>query len=172
VRVRRGVALATGLLGLAACGPGRPVQPLSPVVVEGSRLDLRSLAGEWNGEFRGDSTGRHGTIRFSLAAGRDTAYGRVLMEGPAPPAGCVDPVSTATGRGAGVGYLLRLGRINVSHGSVGGWLEPYTDAIRGCMVDTWFEGQLRGDVLEGVYFSHPADGGSLRLGTWQVRRAR
>jgi hypothetical protein len=40
-------------------------------------------------------------------------------------------------------------------------------------MDTWFEGMIRGDTLEGMYFSHPSDTAkSVRLGTWWVARRR
>jgi hypothetical protein len=40
-------------------------------------------------------------------------------------------------------------------------------------MDTWFEGEARGDTVAGMYFSHPADvAASVRLGTWWVARQR
>jgi hypothetical protein len=40
-------------------------------------------------------------------------------------------------------------------------------------MDTWFEGTIRGDTLDGMYFSHPADSAqAVRLGTWWVARRK
>lgn len=166
-------AFAASLLALAACGMHAPPPlPGSPVRVEGDSHDLRALAGQWTGEFHNERTGQHGTIGFSLEAGRDTAYAQVILVGSVQGLGCSDPVTTATQPAGAREFTLRLGRVSTSGGSVGGWLVPYPDPIAGCLVDTWFEGFMRGDVLEGMYFSHLADGSPIRLGTWRVTRAR
>jgi hypothetical protein len=69
--------------------------------------------------------------------------------------------------------VLTLGRINVGGQSVGGWLLPHRDPELGCLMDTWFEGTLLGDTLDGLYFSHPADSTkAVRLGTWWAARRR
>lgn len=170
MRLRPRAALAAVLV-LAACGSPTPPAG-APVPVDGGQDDLRSLAGRWAGEFHNERTGQRGTISFHLGAGRDTAYARVVVSGPGPVAGCDDPVSVATHGPAGEAFVLRLGRLGVSRGSIGGWLVAYRDPVAGCLVDTWFEGLVQGDLLEGLYFSHPADGTSVRLGSWRVRRVR
>lgn len=172
--VRAAIAFAASVVAFAACTPPAPAPaPLTDaaVQVEGKPSDLRPLAGHWTGEFHNELTGHHGTITFSLQPGRDTAYARVVPDWPAPSAGCVDPVSTATRPAGQEEFVLRLGRVGVSEGSVGGWLTPYPDPSAGCLVETWFEGLLKGDLLEGFYSSHRADGGPLRQGTWWVRRS-
>jgi hypothetical protein len=142
------------------------------VPVEGGARDLRLLVGDWEGEFtsvRGSR--RQGAIAFSLHGGRDTAYGRVVLRGAAPPPGCADPVSRATEPRTVGEIVLTLGRVNVGGRSVGGWLRPYRDPDLGCWMDTWFEGTVRGDTLDGMYFSHPADSShAVRLGTWWAVR--
>ena len=169
---RFSVLLPMGLLVLAACAPSVPPQPAVPVQIEGRSRDLRTLAGHWSGEFHNERTGRHGTIRFALQAGRDTGYARVVVDGPMPVERCVDPLSTAIQAPEPREFVLRLGRVAVSEGSVGGWLLPYPDPEAGCQVETWFEGTLMGDVLEGHYFSDLADGSPIRQGTWSVTRVR
>jgi hypothetical protein len=60
----------------AACGV-RPTP--GPVPVEGPRAELDALSGEWDGEYWTADSGRHGTVRFRLRPGVDTAYGEVEM---------------------------------------------------------------------------------------------
>jgi hypothetical protein len=161
------------LLAVACAGGPRRSAPLPAVPVEGSARDLRWLAGEWAGEFASSRDARRGTIAFTLRAGRDTAAGRVVFTGPTPPPGCTDPVSAATELRATGEIVLTFARINVGGRAVGGWLRPYRDPELGCLMDTWFEGEVSGDTLSGMYFSHPADtAGSLRLGTWWAARRR
>jgi hypothetical protein len=159
---------------LAACGGGhRSVPALPAVPVEGGNRDIRMLVGTWAGEFVSARGSRRGTIAFALRGVGDTAHGRVLLRGPTPPPGCADPVSKATEPQVVGEIALALARVNVGGQSVGGWLRPYRDPELGCWMDTWFEGTITGDTLEGMYFSHPADtSAALRLGTWWVARQR
>ena len=160
-------------VALAACGGPRSEPALPAVPVEGSSRDLRMLMGSWAGEFVSARGSRRGTIAFNLRGGQDTAYGQVLFEGPPPPPGCTDPVSKATTARVVGEIALTLARVDVGGRSVGGWLRPYRDPELGCWMDTWFEGTITGDTLEGMYFSHPADtSAALRLGTWWVARQR
>jgi len=167
------VALATFTL-FAACGGGRRPSVAGPAVpVDGSGRDLRTLVGDWEGEFVSSRDSRRGTIAFSLRGVGDTAHGRVTMRGPTPPPGCTDPVSQATAPPAVGEIQLILGRINVGGPSLSGWLRPYRDPEQGCWMDTWFEGTIRGDTLDGMYFSHPSDSArAVRLGNWWVARRR
>lgn len=108
-----------------------------------------------------------------MSARRDTAYGRVVLRRPTSPPGCTDPVTKATESRPVGDIVLTVAQLNVGGPSVGGWLRPYPDAELGCLLDTWFEGTLSGDTLDGMYFSHPADTtASVRLGTWWVARKR
>ena len=165
--------IVLGLLGATGCGGPRAEQPMPAVPVTGGRGDIRMIAGYWQGEFVSARDSRRGTIAFRLQAGRDTAYGRVVLTGPIPPPGCTDPLSAAT-EPREIGEIeLTLARVNVGGESVGGWLRPYPDPELGCRMDTWFEGRIDGDTLEGLYFAHPADtAGAMRLGTWWAARRR
>jgi hypothetical protein len=170
----RSASLLAALSTLAACGGGSRSEPAGPAVpVEGGARDLRMLVGDWEGEFVSARGSRRGAIAFSLHGGRDTAYGRVVLRGPTPPPGCADPVSRATQSRVVGEIVLTLARVNVGGRSVGGWLRPYRDPDLGCWMDTWFEGTIAGDTLDGMYFSHPADSSeAVRLGTWWVARKR
>ena len=174
-RARNGVRRAlilTAITMLAACQSHRQ-DPLRPVPVNANARDMQLLVGDWQGEFVSEEGGRRGKIAFRLMAGRDTAEGLVTVDGPAPHAGCVDPVSLATAPKV-IGQLaLTLGTVNVGEPSVGGWLRPYPDPELGCLMDTWFEGTIDGDTLRGMYFTNPADTAkALRLGNWWVARRR
>ena len=67
---RRGATLAALLLGTGCSYQG------TPVPVAG---DTNLLAGEWDGTYSSQETGRAGSIIFHLKAGTDSAYGDVLM---------------------------------------------------------------------------------------------
>jgi len=160
----------TTIIGCGSRPPETP--PLAPVRVEGSELDIGELAGEWEGEFHNASTGRRGTISFSLRRANETAYGPVVMTTALPFPACTDPLSTAVHSPLEARIALSVATIGVGGRSVGGWLQPYRDPERGCWVDTWFEGRFRDDTLGGRYFSHPADGEAVLRGTWWVTRTR
>ena len=166
-------AVALGVLTLCAgCGGPSHDASLPPVPLEGARAELRRLVGNWAGKFTNERNGRHGTIAFRLKAGEDTARGLILLERPPWP-GCTDAVSEAVdGRVTGE-IELTLAEVVVGGGRVGGWVRPYRDPELKCWMDTWFEGRIRGDTLEGMYFSNPADTAeTLRLGTWWAARQR
>jgi hypothetical protein len=155
---------------LSACGH-RSESALPAVPVEGGSRDVRMLVGNWVGEFVSARGSRRGTIAFTLLGVADSAHGQVVLRGPTPPPGCTDPVSAATEPQVVGEIALALGRVNVGGRSVGGWLQPYRDPELGCWMDTWFEGTVAGDTLEGMYFSHPADTAeAVRLGSWWVAR--
>lgn len=165
-----GVVLAA--VFLVACSHSPP-EGAAPIRVEGRATDRHVLEGSWAGEFRNERTGRTGTIRFNLPPGRDTAYARVVLPDAAPAAGCGDALSQATSSGPGSEeLLLQLTWLGVEAGSVGGWLAPYHDPEAGCVMDIWFEGSAWKNRIEGSYFARPADGTSLRIGSWEVRRER
>lgn len=158
----------------AACGGGSRSPAAGPSVpIQGGSRDLRALAGDWEGEFVSARGSRRGTILFRLLGGRDSAYGRVVLLGPTAPPGCTDPVSKATESRVEGEIVLTIAQVNIGGRSVGGWLRPYPDPELGCLVDTWFEGTILGDTLDGMYFSHPTDTAqAVRLGTWWVARSR
>jgi len=162
------------LLALAAaCVGGNSPPPLPAVPVEGSTRDLRWLAGDWAGEFVSSRDDRRGSIFFSLRGGQDTAQGQIVFTGPTPPPGCTDPVSVASQTRAKGAIVLTFAGVTIDDRSVAGWMHPYRDPELGCLMDAWFEGEVMGDTLAGMYFSHPADvASSVRLGTWWVTRRR
>lgn len=141
----------------------------TPVAVEGPVPDVGQLVGEWWGSFESGATGRAGSIRFSLAAVADTAWGDVVMQ----------PNDTlqfgASGRPSmppPAALVLPIRFVRVEGDRVRGLLEPYRDPNCGCMVITTFEGTIRGDVISGRYLTEHRDHARVVEGTWEVRRQR
>lgn len=135
-----------------------------PVPVRGT---LEPLVGEWVGEYSSPETGRGGSIVFKLEAGRDTAYGDVLMI----PAN-IDLPSTArstdpTGRPPRV---LQISFVRCEGNAVTGWLDPYPDPDTGESTATTFDGTIKGDRLEGTFVSFLERSGTRRTGKWTVTR--
>ena len=64
----------------------------------------------------------------------------------APPAGAASPRSS----------VLTINFVRVAQGRVTGRLAPYADPETGVQLFTAFEGQLRGDVIEGTYTTRAA----------------
>lgn len=140
----------------------------APVPVEGTPADLSVLAGDWEGEYASQATGRLGSIVFKLVAGEDHAHGDVLMI----PRGSSDPYRPRTGgegpAPAGASQLLTIRFVRAEGGKVSGTLDPYWDPDCNCEVATTFVGQLRGDSIEGTFTSERNAG--RVFGTWKVSR--
>jgi hypothetical protein len=147
------------LAALVGCG-GRTEPVAAPVPVQGPSRDLRTLTGDWSGEFLSSAGDRRGIVVFALGAGRDTAQGYVVVE--ALPAPRPSPDDGA--------MVLRFGTVVVAEGSIAGWIQSYPDFELGCPVDTWFEGRMAGDTLRGMFFAHPLAGDTVRRGTWWAAR--
>jgi hypothetical protein len=156
---------------LLACAQAPPPEPVWPITVEGAPRDVRSLVGEWRGEFLDQNTRHSGTILFRLL--RDgVGQGNVTFVSPSPPPLCPDLMRPNAAVGETGRTVLRIARLAVGAGSIGGSLAPYRDEQRSCWVDTWFMGRLLGDRLEGSFFVHPAAGDTIRVGTWWATRAQ
>jgi hypothetical protein len=159
------------LLGsLAGCAwmAGQP----APVRVEGESRDLRQLAGTWRGEFHSTQTGKVGTIFFDLRAGSDTAYGNVTFDRVMPVAACSDMTRPQATSSIVLPVVLRFGALATYRGSLGGWLQPYRDPELSCWMDTWFEGRVVSDTLQGSFFSRRTDTDTVRAGTWWAARTK
>jgi len=55
---------------------------------------------------------------------------------------------------------------------VTGRLAPYADPETGVQLFTAFEGQLRGDVIEGTYTTRAARSRDNQTGQWKVTRGK
>ena len=154
---------------LAGCSP--PPQP-SPVRIQGESADIRRLTGTWRGEFLNPEAGRVGTIELELRAESDTAMGSVTFDRRVPTLVCTDMSRAQTVSTVVVPVVLRIGALATGNGSVGGWLDPYRDPNLGCWMDTWFDGQLRRDTLQGTFFTRRTDVDTVRAGTWWAARTQ
>ncbi len=169
--MRPGITLLV-LAGILALAVGCVMNP-PPVPVQGDASSVAELAGRWEGDYRGDESGRSGSIVFELAADRDTAWGDVLMipvrgedelwTGEVPP-GVVRGVRRPDDQ------PLRIAFVRVWGGEVNGTLDPYRDPECGCVLETTFTGIQRENVIEGTYRSRHSMTGRVQSGRWQVRR--
>jgi hypothetical protein len=160
------------LLALALSAGGCATAP-EPVPVVGAPADLAALAGEWGGDYHGETSGRSGSIVFKLAAGADSAHGDVVMipherreqrlPVQDPAAGLPIPRTPE---------VLRIAFVRAAGGAVRGRLAPYRDPECDCVLLTRFEGRLHGDAIEGTFTSTRADGGATQAGTWKATRKK
>ena len=158
---------AAALLGLLA---GACASVPTPIPVVGSDVAIGRLAGEWGGEYWGDTSGRSGSIVFQLAADADTAYGDVVMISHERRESHIPVQDPAAGLPiARAAAVLSISFVRASGGGLIGRLAPYRDPDCGCVLDTRFEGELRGDTIEGTFVSQPVGGGDTQTGTWKVR---
>jgi hypothetical protein len=170
------VIVAASLAALLTGGAGCRATP-SPVRVVGSPGDVSALAGEWDGEYSSAETGRSGSIAFRLVAGRDTAFGDVVMV----PAGAARPLSPAGVPGAppprggeqpsSGSQVLTITFVRIAQDSVSGALQPYEGPDCDCTLTTTFSGHVRGDRIDGTFVTRGA-GGPGQTGRWTVRRRR
>lgn len=159
------------LLGFLTACPGTSGRS-APVPVQGQSRDIRQVAGTWRGEFHNSRTGRAGSIFFDLRADSDSAFGHVTFERVIPTAGCTDMSRPQDATRVVVQVVLSFGALATSKGTLGGWLQPYRDPELACWMDTWFEGRLVRDRLEGTFFSRRTDTDTVRMGTWWAARTR
>jgi hypothetical protein len=149
MRRPRSAIVAASLVALVIGGAGCRATP-SPVRVVGSPGDVSVLAGQWDGEYSSAETGRSGSISLRLVAGRDTAFGDVVMVPAggarplAPSATLGAPPPTATGRPAAGSQVLTITFVRVAHDSVSGALQPYEGPDCSCTLTTTFRGQGAG----------------------------
>jgi len=131
------------LLFLIACGGSQ-----KEVTMQGSDLDLARVAGEWQGAYSGNESGRSGPVSFSLEVGSHTAEGTVMM-GAKP---------------------LKIAFVKVNRNEIKGTIAPYTDPQCSCEVETSFLGTLVDDEIAGTFESRVSATGQLQSGTWSVQR--
>lgn len=137
--------LAACVVVLCACGSSS-----SQVPVKGTESQIVSLSGTWEGDYKGEESGRSGPIRFSLTVGRHTADGTVVMGGQTP-------------------LTIRFVEIE-GGGGVSGKIEPYIDPSCNCQVETEFTGQRVGERIDGTFTTKVIATGAVQHGTWGVAR--
>jgi hypothetical protein len=163
-----GWVLALGLAVLAGCSSAP-----APVPVVGTPAGLQQLAGEWGGEYRGETTGRSGSIIFRLTAASDTAYGDVVMIRATRTTGTLSASPSVGLPMPPAPEVLSIAFVRAENGGVTGQLKPYRDPDCDCQLATTFEGQIKGDVIEGTYRSVRINGNPTpQTGTWRVTRKK
>jgi hypothetical protein len=160
--------LRAGLV--AAIGAGCGVQPSpAPVPVEAPQAEADAFVGRWSGGYRIPSEDRHGTLRFELRPGADTAYGEVEM---------TFARSLRLYREETVGDLPRAPRtvidiavVRLAGEKVQGRLVPYWDPDCDCRAVAVFEGERSGDRIAGTFTSRREGRDPVTLrGEWSAER--
>lgn len=146
----------------------------TPVPVLSDSQSTAALVGEWSGEYSSTETGRSGSITFSLASERDTAYGDVVM---VPRVRAVQipiqPRQEVTGpTPQNQTEPLRIRFVRMEGGLVSGLLDPYNDPECGCRVVTAYEGRFTdANTIEGSYTTRGTDlFHKTTGGRWKVTR--
>ena len=121
------------------------------VAVQGTDLDLARVAGDWEGDYKGNESGRTGPVTFSLRVGSHTAEGQVVMGGATP---------------------LKIEFVKVKENEVRGTIAPYTDPNCSCQVETTFLGNVGQDQIDGTFETRISTTGQMQTGTWSVTRKR
>jgi hypothetical protein len=160
------LCLAASLAACARTTPG--------IDVSSTDFDLDPLVGQWRGTYSSSSTGRSGTIAFTLRAGESAASGNVVMI-PRP-----DSLLTPEEResvengGSSSRQVLTIHFVRKVGGSVHGNLDPYHEAECNCQVLTTFDGEFSNSTtIEGTYSTVPSvAGGTVSGGTWTARRVK
>jgi hypothetical protein len=147
----------------------------APVPVRGDAWSIAALAGEWIGEYRSPDTRRSGSIHFSLDAGRDTAFGDVVMvPGLSSRQYTDDPEMWPRRfplRSDPRALFIRFVRVEGNH--VNGAINPYPSPDCDCMLHTSFAGIRRGDRIDGTFLTRHEDCGmKTESGTWWAERRR
>jgi hypothetical protein len=128
----------------ASCGGGQ-----KEVAVKGNEVELARLAGDWEGEYKGNESGRTGPVSFSLQIGRHVAEGEVKMGGTTP---------------------LKIEFVQIKGDQVKGTIAPYRDPNCDCEVETSFLGNFGGDTINGMFETKIGATGQIQTGTWAVTR--
>ncbi len=136
-------------------------------------VDLMLLEGEWHGEYYSKDTGRSGALEFRLKAGKDKAYGVVVMiprgsEKPYHPSGALENPDVSPLHPE----LLSISFVNVIGGKIRGELTPYWDPDMQRTLFMTFEGNLKGDTLEGIFESRIEQSPIYFFGQWKVFRKK
>lgn len=137
-------AIALSFMATATVACGGAAQQ---VEVKGAEPELQQLVGDWEGSYTGVESGRSGPVSFSLALGRHTADGTVLMGGETP---------------------LQIQFVSIEGGQISGKIAPYTDPRCSCEVVTEFVGTVVGDAITGSFVTRVQ--GQEQRGEWSVTR--
>ena len=163
---RRILTISAAIVLAAACA----TKP-EPIPLSADPGNLGALVGNWNGEYSSDVTGRSGSIIFKLSAGKDTAFGDVVMVPRAAAAMQSAPDRPQTNTTPPSSEVLTIRFARVEGGAVSGTLNPYTDPGCGCTVQTIFVGRLTdSNTIEGTFTTTGSGLPGAQSGRWKVKR--
>jgi hypothetical protein len=146
-------------------------QPTSPVPVQGTKEDVRTLSGDWTGRYWSKATGRRGTIRFSLPEQADTGFGEVdITFSPS-----LRILRNASGKEDELqpkpGTALDITLVRIEGGRLRGTMAPYWDPDCDCRAQTVFEGAIANDGIAGTFETRRASSDRRVLtGKWEAIR--
>ena len=107
---------------------------------------------------------------FTLAPGRDTATGDVMMV----PAN-IEPATTTPRKDDPLlrtPRILKISFVRCEGTEVTGWLDPYPDPDTGEKTSTTFDGIIKGNKLKGTFVSYLELSGKRRIGKWVMTRKK
>ncbi len=148
--------------------------PQTPVPLVGSAGDVAALSGQWEGSYSSATTGRSGSISFTLTAHGDSAYGDVVMvpRGFGRPLQAWDRPPVDPGVAQPRAQVLTISFVRVAAGRVTGTLAPYADPETGLKLFTMFDGRLQGDAIDGTYRTRGPGLTEPQTGQWKVTRRK
>jgi hypothetical protein len=162
------------LLALASC---HFPSTSGPVPVLGTDAQRRLLSGDWNGYYRSDATGRHGTIKFSLGERADTGFGEVEMTFSPALRLAQDANSVNASKRPSDAPVPKpcttvdISVVKIEADQVRGTMAPYWDPDCNCRARTVFEGTVSGDTITGTFTSRrESSDRRLLTGEWRVER--
>jgi hypothetical protein len=137
---------------LVACTPA----PRTPIPLLGAAGDVAALTGQWDGSYASATTGRSGSISFTLTTRGDSAYGDVVMIPRGfnrPLQAWNQPAGQAAAQPRSTVLTINFVRAAAGGGRVSGTLAPYADPETGAKLFTTFEGRLSqgGDTIAGTF---------------------
>jgi hypothetical protein len=156
------------ILPVAACSSSQ-----QPIRVLADMADLARLRGAWYGEYGSAETGRNGTIDFTLEAGKDWAYGSVVMSVRylETPLQFPEQIQGPQLRWK-IFRNLTVNFVAVDDGMIRGTMDPYLDPLCNCTVTTTFEGKIDKDSISGTYSTMTSTLGPATKGIWKANRKK
>ncbi len=130
------------------------------------KFNMSLIAGEWEGEYGSEFSGKTGSITFLLTPGEDNAFGQVFMS---ERMGIYTLQRPTIKR---ITYPLAINFVQIANGRVSGQVAPYLDKEHNQTIHTIFEGRVNQDVMEGTYTSSIEGSNKSYTGSWRVVRKK
>jgi hypothetical protein len=176
----RATAIALLLIAVGTFCSSAPKSPSPEIDLMGEQGSLQGLAGRWEGTYTNPVNGRTGSIVFEVSSTGTEAHGDILMIPP----GASEPVSSSSPSSGEetlrtMPRVLQINFMRATGSGLTGTVGPYEDLECGCDARSTFQGELRGDKIEGTFVVEYLDKSSMpdpakpfTRGTWQVARKK